>query len=289
MKINWKAVPDAVKVLSKLGEKHLPTILTGIGVAGFIGTAIMAAKEAPKAESAIRKAQKDLECPEAKYADDEKTFEIRTLTKWEKVKITAGYYWPSVALGAASTACILSAHKIDLTRLASITAAYQLSKKDLKDLKDKIIEKDGEEKLKEYRTEVHKQYIEPGPPTAIYDTGKGTTIFYDPTSGWLFYSDIWHVRRELDALIRGCRVDSAYALSDLRHGLGLPKNKTEDDYEFNWESVKDIDEDNIEKYFFEYHAVNADEGDMRPCIWLDIADRMYNRYDYPDDYTFRRR
>lgn len=277
MKINWKAVPDAMKVLGKFGEKHLPTILTGIGIAGFIGTAVMAAREAPKAETAIKKEQKEKTIRvrgEVNYQN-----ELVDLTPFETVKVTAGYYWPSIALGTASTVCILSAHKIDLTRLASVTAAYQLSKGELKELKNKIVQTDGKDKLKEYEKGVHNDSLGSVPPTEIYNTGKGTTVFYDPTSGQLFYHDIWHVERALMRMLDACKNEGRYSLEELRSDLDLPRNSLQGDYEFNYELVKDITNDNIHD-LFEYHAINPDSGDSRPCIWLDISDRLWNIYDY---------
>ena len=287
MKINWKAIPDAMKVLGKFGEKHLPSILTGLGIAGFIGTAVLAAKEAPKAETAIKKEQREKTIRvrgEINYAN-----ELVELNTWEKVKATAGYYWPSVALGTASTVCILSAHKIDLTRLASVTAAYQLSKKDLKELKDKIIEKDGKEKLREYEKDTHKDVLVSSPPSTIYNTGKGTTVFYDPTSGLYFYHDIWHVERALMRMLDACKNEGTYSLEELRYDLDLPKNSTQGDYEFIYETVKDISNDRIHD-LFEYHSVDSDNGDLRPCIWLDIQDRVNNICDMEENSRpFRRR
>lgn len=287
MKINWKAVPEAMKVLGRFGEKHLPSILTGIGIAGFIGTAVLAAQEAPKAESAIRKEEREKTIRvrgEINYEN-----ELVKLTPWETVKVTAGYYWPSVALGSASTICILSAHKIDLTRLASVTAAYQLSKGELKDLKKKIIQTDGEEKLKEYEKGAHRDILMANPPTDIYNTGHGTTIFYDPTSGRPFYSDIWYVEKALRTMVRTCKDEGTYGLSELRDDLDLPKNDTQDDFQFTYETIRDIDEDNIAKFLFEYHDLDVDNGDARPCIWLKISDRLHNRYDYSDETSFRYR
>lgn len=287
MKINWKAVPETFKVLGKLGEKHLPTILTGLGIAGFIGTAVLAAKEAPKAETAVRKAEREkserenpgaLELPKVK------------LTLWEQTKATAGYYWPSVALGAASTVCILSAHKIDLTRLASVTAAYQLSKKDLKELKDKIIEKDGKEKLKEYEKEIHepeiRHYVSEFGETGIYNTGKGITIFFDPTTGMPFYSDLFVVQKAIRHMVQGCEREDSYPLSAFRHELGLPRNDSEKDYHFYYEfvrdTIEDVDSDNFSDYF-EYHGMNPDEGDNRSVIWLRIPEFIAHRRDNDEE------
>ena len=287
MKINWKAVPDAMRFLGKFGEKHLPTILTSAGIVGFIGTAVLAAKEAPKAETAIRKAEREKTIAvrgEIDYAN-----EVVKLNPWEKVKVTSGYYWPSFALGTASTICILSAHKIDLTRLASVTAAYQLSKKDLKELKDKIVQTDGEDKLREYEKSTHRDIMMSGPPTDIYNTGHGTTVFFDPTTGRPFYSDLWYVEKALRTMVRTCKDESTYSLAELRSDLDLPRNDTEDNFQFTYETIRDIDENNIGKFLFEYHDVDLDKGDARPCIWLKISDRLHNRYDYEDETSFRYR
>lgn len=267
MKINWKAIPDAFKVLGKLGEKHLPTILTSLGVGGFIATAVLAAKEAPKAESAVRKAEKE--------KAEELGVEEAKLKPVEYIKTAAGYYWPSVVLGTASTVAILSAHKIDLTRLASVTAAYQLSKGELKELKNKIIQKDGEDKLKEYDNDIHADTLHVCSPSYIYNTGKGNTIFYEPMSNVLFYSDIWHVTRALQTVINACKNGDEYSLDELRDNLDLPKCPATRDYVFMYNSFNDTSIDSVED-LFEYHSIDRDNGDMRPCIWLDIMDRCFN-------------
>lgn len=280
MKINWKAIPDALKVVGRFGEKHLPTILTGVGIVGFVGTAILVAKEAPKAETAVKKATK--EKAEATGSEEAK------LNAWEYVKTTSGYYWPSFALGTASTIALISAHKIDLARLGSLTLAYQASKGELKDLKNKIIQKDGKEKLEEYEKSVHEDVLTACPPTYIYNTGKGTTIFYEPLSATYFYSDIWYVTRALQRMIDGCKSDGTYSLDELRDDLLLPKVPAVRDYMFYYESVSDISIDAVHD-MFEYHSVSPDDGDMRPCIWLNIFDRCFNtcQSDRPSRYSFR--
>ena len=126
------------------------------------------------------------------------------LTLVDTVKETWQYYIPAVLMGTASSAAIIYAHKIDLTKLTSIMGTYQLTKNELKQLKDKIIQKDGEEKLREYEKDVHKDTLNQVDAKTIVDTGKGTTIFYEPLTDTLFYSDIWHVERALIRMVEEC-------------------------------------------------------------------------------------
>lgn len=272
MKINWKAIPDALKVLGKVVENNKSTILVGAGLLGWVGTAVLAAKAAPKAKTAIDKAVREKTEPGAE--------EPAELTPVETVKATWQYYIPAVGTGLVSSAAIIYAHKIDLDKIVSITASYQLSKGELKKLKDKIVEKDGEDKLEEYEKSVHSDILSAGPPTAIYNTGNGTMIFYDPTSGLYFYSDLWYVENALRSMLQMCKDDGTCDLAELRQNLGLPRNKTEGDYAFFYESVKDVDPNRIPLFLFEYHDTDAENGDSRPCVWLKIFDRIYNKYDY---------
>lgn len=283
MKINFKAIPEAFKVLGKVMQNNKSTILVGAGIVGWIGTAVLVGNAAPKAKTAIDKEKKEL----YENYEGEDLSEVK-LKPVDVVKATWQYYIPAAVTGIASSAAIIYAHKIDLSKIVSITTSYQLAKGELKNLKDKIIEKDGDKKLKEYEKDVHADVLEAVPSTEIFNTGKGTTIFYDPTSATLFYSDIWHVTRALEHMIDGCRDEGTYNLSELRDDIGLPRVSLLSDFAFYYESVREITKDNISD-LFEYHSVDADNGDLRPCIWLDIEDRVYNVCDQGLGSSFRRK
>lgn len=286
MKINWKAIPDAFRVVGKAMERNKSTILVGAGILGWIGTAVLVGRAAPKAQTAIRKEQKD----KAYLSYDEENAENHELTPIEKVKATWQYYIPAAMTGITSSAAIIWAHKIDLSKVASLMGTYQLTKTELKQLKDKIVEKDGEEKLKDYQKSVHSDVLSTniGPTTDIYNTGKGTTIFYDPTSDKLFYHDIWKVERALMHMVDGCKNEGTYNLNELRDDLDLPRIGLLSDFAFYYESVKDITSDNVHD-LFEYHGLDPENGDSRPVIWLNIEDRVFNTCDMGGDSPFRRK
>lgn len=273
MKINFKAIPEAMKVIGKVLERNKSTILVGAGLAGWIGTAVLVGRAAPKAKTAEAQAER------------EKGGE---LTFVEKAKATWQYYIPATAAGVVSSAAIVYAHKLDLSKVASLVSTYQLTKGELKQLKDKIVEKDGPEKLKEYQKETHEDQLKKVDKEHILDTGKGTTIFYEPLTGTLFYSDIWHVEKALIRMVEQCtRNDGMCSLDELLDDLDLPTTPLTADYAFFRDGVGDISCDRVHD-LFEYHSVDAEHGDARPCIWLDIKERVANLRIYEDGGSFRR-
>lgn len=273
MKINFKAIPEAMKVIGKALERNKSTILVGAGLVGWIGTAVLVGKAAPKAKTAEAQAER------------EKGEELTTV---EKVKATWQYYIPATATGVVSSAAIVYAHKLDLTKVASLMSTYQLTKGELKQLKDKIVEKDGEEKLKEYQKETHEDRLKKVDKEHILDTGKGTTIFYEPLTGTLFYSDIWYVEKALIRMVEQCtRNDGMCSLDELLDDLDLPTTPLTADYAFFRDGVGDISCDRVHD-LFEYHSVDAEHGDARPCIWLDIKERVANLRIYEEGGSFRR-
>ena len=273
MKINFKVIPEAMKVIGKALERNKSTILVGAGLVGWICTAVLVGKAAPKAKTAEAQAERE---------------KGEELTAVEKVKATWQYYIPATAAGVVSSAAIVYAHKLDLTKVASLMSTYQLTKGELKQLKDKIVEKDGEEKLKEYQKETHEDQLKKVDKEHILDTGKGTTIFYEPLTGTLFYSDIWHVEKALIRMVEQCtRNDGMCSLDELLDDLDLPTTPLTADYAFFRDGVGDISCDRVHD-LFEYHSVDAEHGDARPCIWLDIKERVANLRIYEDGGSFRR-
>ena len=89
----------------------ISTVLTCLGGAGVIATAVLAAKGASKAAELLDKAR------------DEKGDE---LTVVETIKTAAPAYVPAAVTGAATVACIFSAGILNKSSQASIAGAYAL-------------------------------------------------------------------------------------------------------------------------------------------------------------------
>ena len=118
-----------IKSKSFLG-RNASTILTVVGGAGVVATAVFAAKATPKALSAIEE------------AEAEKGEKLTTL---EKVKVAGPVYIPAVAIGAGTLICVFGANALNRHQQAALTSAYALIKGSYDQYKDKLKELYGEE------------------------------------------------------------------------------------------------------------------------------------------------
>lgn len=111
-------------------KHHSSTILTCMGVAGVVGTAIMVAKASPKANKLLDKAT---------YEKGEE------LTKAEIIQTAGPVYIPAIVMGAATITCILGANVLNQKKQAALTSAYALIDSSYKEYRNKLKELYGEE------------------------------------------------------------------------------------------------------------------------------------------------
>lgn len=136
---------DIARRVGKATIDHSPTILTSIGVAGVVSTAVLAAKASFRAARMID----DNEGPNGdSIAVDEKEL-IR-----ERIVLVWKLYIPAMTTGAASIACIIGANAVGARRAAGLAAAYTLAEKGFDDYKAKVVERLGEKKEEAVRAEV---------------------------------------------------------------------------------------------------------------------------------------
>lgn len=139
MSFNVKNLMDTIKVSASnykfLMKQNAPSILTGAGVIGFVGTVILVAKETPEANARVEKEktkQKEME---------ETGFQAKA-----KVAVSAASaYGPAILIGSASIGCVLAANHVSAKRIASLTAGLSLAESQLREYKDtaqKLLGKD---------------------------------------------------------------------------------------------------------------------------------------------------
>lgn len=155
--------------LQQFIKRNASTILTCIGATGVVTTAVMVAKETPKALSLL---------------EDAKEVKGEELTKWEKIKIAGPAYAPSIITGAATIACIFGSNIINKHQQATLMSAYALLDNSYKEYKKKTDELYGEEAGKNIRSEIAKdKYTD---DVNLSDNDK--ELFYDFYSGRYFES-----------------------------------------------------------------------------------------------------
>lgn len=117
------------KTLKHVGawcKEQLPIILSGAAVIGVVITGVLTAKAAVKAEK--------------------KLDQLEEPTTLDKVKAIAPIYAPSIVVGGATIACVLSANRANLKRYATLAGTCVFAESQLQAHKDKIVELFGKEK-----------------------------------------------------------------------------------------------------------------------------------------------
>ena len=183
-------------------KRNASTILTCIGVAGVVATAVMAVKETPKALTLL---------------EDAKENKGEELTKWEKVRIAGPVYIPSVITGAATIACIFGSNVISKHQQAVLLSAYALLDNSYKEYKKKTDELYGEEAETHIRKEIAKDKYTGD--EKILDDNKEQ--FFDFYSGRYFESTKEAVMRAQYETNRALFTNYAVSLNEYYDFLGL--------------------------------------------------------------------
>ena len=140
-------------------KKHSPEILTGAGIAGGIVAAVIAAKATLELKENTQYGR-DLVEGHKKLREDKSEEDYPTQVYQRDiiisyVRIAQGVvktYALPVALGAASIACILTAHGILRSRNAALTVAYNALSMAYNNYRERVREDLGEDKDYEYHT-----------------------------------------------------------------------------------------------------------------------------------------
>lgn len=155
-----KLIPNAVttkyarQVL--LGRKNSPTILFGMGVAGMVGSTLLACRATLKLEEVLNTANYNLSIANSLEHDDysemDRKKDISIIYVQSAVKIGT-LYAPSLLLGAFSISALTASHNILTQRNVALTAAYAALDKGFSEYRARVIEKYGEDQDRKFRYE----------------------------------------------------------------------------------------------------------------------------------------
>ena len=159
-------------------KKHSPEILVVVGVAGVITSAVMACKATTKATDVIEEHKKEMddihfvsETKSEKYSEEDLQKDTVIVYTQTAVKL-AKLYGPSVAIGAASIACIIGSHNILTKRNAALAAAYTAVDKTFKEYRNRVVDRFGKEVDKQLRYNIKAKEFE---ETTVDENGNEKT------------------------------------------------------------------------------------------------------------------
>lgn len=194
------------------------TILTCFSAIGVVGTAILAAKEAPKA---------------AKLCEMEEKKKLHP-TKYDYFKACWKCYIPAAAVGTATIVCIFGTNTLNQRQQATLVSAYGLLNESYKKYKDKVKETYGEEAHQEIMRKIVMDKTSNDAPYAQglcsdccldFSKDEDVHLFYDEYSGEYFESTFSRVLQAEYHLNRNFMLRGVISLNEFYDFLGLDEIK----------------------------------------------------------------
>ena len=248
--MNLSRVQQGVKNLGGVISRNSPAILTGLGCAGVLTTAILTGRATLRASEILK-----MEAPDEQ------------LPATEIVKLTWKVFIPPVLVGASSIACIIGANTINTHRNAALAALYSLSETAFREYKEKVVEEIGRNKELKVRDSIAQDRVTTNPvgDRTIIFTGNGEVLCYDALCDRYFKSSAEKIRQQVLELNEDLRNEMWLDLNDLYYAIGLPSTKLGDQVGF------DIDKGYIQ---VDYTGTLTPEG--QPCLSIDMT--VYPKY-----------
>ena len=223
-------------------KRNASTLLTIVGASGVIGTAVMAAKDTPKA---------------LKLLEDAKNEKGEELTNIEKIKAAAPAYIPTAITVASTIACVFSANIFSKRSQAALLSAYTLLDSTYKEYRKKTKELYGEESDKTISSEIVKDKYN------CHEIDDGKQLFFDYYSMRYFESTMEEVLKaemEINRLLQEHMYVDINTFYDL---LGLDPINLND--EIGWSIEAGVVWQGYSWIDFEHEMVEVDGG-MECCI-----------------------
>ena len=216
--------------IAKVTDEKSPAILTGLAVAGLIVSVGLMYKSAPKIKKRIDDCKEDL-----KKSPDEKKQEIIT----DCVKDVAIEAVPTILTVGATTACIIGSNRASAKKIATLSAAYNLTKVAADKWQEeaaKLLKEEGINKVKQAVTgekvKENVENIDIDEDTAEY-TGNGTVLCKDEYSGRLFYSSPEAIEQAINELSYRIISEMYVSVNDFYEILGISQTRMGDDFGWN--------------------------------------------------------
>lgn len=138
--------------LSKIGraaKRRSPELLAGAGIAGIVGTIILACRATVKTQAIVERHNEVMDeihsCPESeKYTEEDRKKDTISMYAHTTLRI-AKEYAPAIILGVLSVGSLLMSHRILRKRNVALAAAYAAIDKAFSEYRERVKERFGEE------------------------------------------------------------------------------------------------------------------------------------------------
>lgn len=238
-------ITDILNQAKKFAADNAPAILTGVSVAGVVGTVYLTAKASFKSAEILRR-------HEALLSNTD-----HPITTKEKVELCWRAYIPAAGVGALTIAAMIISNRISDKRAAALATAVSLGDRLFAEYKEKVKEKIGENKERDIQDEIAQDRVNTNPPSSaqVIITGDGDHLCYDMYSGRYFKSNMEALKKAQNDTNYQILGDSYASLTDFYGRIGLRSTESSD--EVGWTA----DNEQLELIF---SAVMTEED--KPCL-----------------------
>jgi hypothetical protein len=250
-----------LKTVLKAAERFVidnsPAIMTGIGVAGVITTAVLAGRASYSSALLLENA-----------LIEKRQHDRGMLTTREKVEVVWKEFIPPAVVGAITICAIVCANRVEARRAAALAAAFKVADEAQEMYRQKVIEAVGAKSEENIRAEVaHDQMRQQLASPTIIVTG-GNHPFFDEFSGQFFESTMQRVQDAVNQINYQINQTNYAGLDEFYDLLGLARSDFSGEFGWNSDELLSI-----------YHtAVLLDDGRAAVAIRYNTTPiRHYNK------------
>lgn len=200
--------------------QNSPTILTVVGAAGTVATAVLTGRAAYSSALLIAEAR----IPQERMDQD-------PLTRKEEFQLVWKEFIPPAVVGAITLSAIIGANHVGGRRAAAMAAAFKISERMAEEYRDKVVEHMGASKEEMVRSDVARDRIAKTGETIVL--GAGEILFYDSWSARAFSATRQEVENAVNQINYQINQTWAMSLSEFYDLLELPKTAVSDDFGWN--------------------------------------------------------
>lgn len=243
-------IQQLVAQTTKMLSDKSPLIMTSLGVAGVIGTAVLVGRASYRLSDILAEERQRL------FQEGEST----AIPFKRAVQLGWKLYIPALSTAAITIGCIIGANQVGTRRTAAMAAAYSVLEKSSEEYRNKVVEKIGEKKERDFRDELAQDRVNDNPigSREVIITGGGDVTFYDMHTGRYFQSDMETVKKAQNDLNHRIINHQYASLNDWYDRVGLNRVPQGDDVGWNADKLMEI-----------YFSTTMTE-EQKPCITIEF-------------------
>lgn len=221
MKFVPGAVTQRIARSTLLAQKSSPEVLLVVGIAGMVGTTVLACRATLKMDAVLQETKEKLDTAKTLQHDDyssaDRSKDISLIYYQTGIKVVRAYA-PAVVLGGLSIYALTTSHSIMTKRTVALTAAYGALEKGFSEYRGRVIDKYGEEEDRNLRygsQQIEVTDPESGKKKTVTRVGKDVPSIY--SKFFDMNSPSWNREPEYNLAFLQCQ--QTYA-NDMLHSRG---------------------------------------------------------------------